>query len=84
MLVAEIDVKSDRLKERLQRIGCRKKDMEKGQETTIDMTTLPKNEESTPSRWETLEDNASKNGIWDLRETMRNPFRSSPSGKRPG
>jgi hypothetical protein len=42
--------------------------MEKGQETTIDMTTLPKNEEIHPiPGWEALEDNAAKNGIWDLR-----------------
>jgi hypothetical protein len=46
--------------------------MEKGQETTIDMTTLPKNEEIHPvPSWETLEDNAQKNGIWSLRDDAK-------------
>lgn len=41
--------------------------MKRSEQTTIDMTTLPKNEAIHPvPSWETLEDNAAKNGIWDL------------------
>jgi hypothetical protein len=47
-------------KERLQALAAEKRHG-KSQETTIDMTTLPKNEEIHPvPSWETLEDNAAK------------------------
>jgi hypothetical protein len=53
-------------------LAAEKENMEENQETTIDMTTLPKNEEIHPvPSWETLEDNAQKNGIWSLRDDAK-------------